>query len=107
MRLRELLLASGEWDWSAMGMRAPGEMCLVIAGVFVGAVDGSYLGNLRRGGSGRILRYGEQERMLPGGLSLTTNNRMEVMAANRRTALRRPGPATSRSSPIETTSAVG
>src|ERR1017187_5257385 len=50
MRLRELLLASGEWDWSAMGMRAEGgvwvgvEWMLAIAGVFVAAVDGSCLG---------------------------------------------------------------
>jgi ribonuclease HI len=54
---------------------------LAIAGVFVAAVDGSCLGNFRRGGSARILRYGEQERMFQGGIARTTNNRMEVMAA--------------------------
>ena len=27
MWLRELLLASGEWDWSAMELRAEGEVC--------------------------------------------------------------------------------
>src|ERR1035441_10772840 len=27
MWLRELLLASGEWDWSAMELRAKGEVC--------------------------------------------------------------------------------
>ena len=64
MWLRELLLASGEWNWSAMELRAEGEVCgvewcLVIAGVFVAAVDYSCLGNLRRGGSACILRYGE------------------------------------------------
>ena len=41
--------------------------CLVIAGVFVAAVDYSCLGNLRRGGSACILRNDEQERMLQGG----------------------------------------
>jgi hypothetical protein len=38
------------------------EWMLAIAGVFVAAVDGTGLGNFRRGGSARILRYGEQER---------------------------------------------
>jgi ribonuclease HI len=39
------------------------------------------LGNLRRGGSACILRYGEQERMLQGGIARTRNNRMELMSA--------------------------
>ena len=60
--------------------------CLVIAGVFVAAVDYSCLGNLRRGGSACILRYGEQKRMLQGGTARTTNNRMEVTGSDRRTA---------------------
>ena len=60
--------------------------CLVIAGVFVAAVDYSCLGNLRRGGSACILLYGEQERMLQGGTARTTNNRMEVTGSDRRTA---------------------
>ena len=80
--------------------------CLVIAGVFVAAVDYSRLGNLRRGGSACILRYGEQERMLHGGTARTTNNRVEVTAAIE--GLRAPTrPAKSRSSPIQAPSAVG
>ena len=80
--------------------------CLVIAGVFVAAVDYSCLGNLRRVGSACILRYGEQERMLQGGTARTTNNRMEVTAAIE--GLRAPTrPAKSRSSPMQATSAVG
>lgn len=43
--------------------------------------DGSCLGNPGRGGFGAILRYGEAERELSGGYLLTTNNRMEIMAA--------------------------
>ena len=34
MWLRELLLASGEWDWSAMEMRAEGEECGVACDVW-------------------------------------------------------------------------
>ena len=43
--------------------------CLVIAGVFVAALDGSCFGNLRRGVWAFILRYGEQERVRQGGIS--------------------------------------
>lgn len=43
--------------------------------------DGSCLGNPGRGGWGAILRYENTERELCGGYSLTTNNRMEIMAA--------------------------
>lgn len=43
--------------------------------------DGSCLGNPGRGGWGAILRYENTERELSGGYSLTTNNRMEIMAA--------------------------
>ena len=91
MCLRELLLASGEWDWSAMELRAEGEVCGVEwmfgdRGSVCAAVDYSCLGNLRRGGSACILRYGEQKRMLQGGTARTTNNRMEVTGSDRRTA---------------------
>lgn len=43
--------------------------------------DGSCLGNPGRGGWGAILRYEDTERELSDGYSLTTNNRMEIMAA--------------------------
>lgn len=44
-------------------------------------VDGSCLGNPGPGGWACILRYGEEERVLHGGVAQTTNNRMEMMAA--------------------------
>ena len=44
-------------------------------------VDGSCLGNPGPGGWACILRYGEEERVLRGGVAQTTNNRMEMMAA--------------------------
>ena len=43
--------------------------------------DGACSGNPGPGGWGAILRYGENEKELSGGDSLTTNNRMELMAA--------------------------
>ena len=43
--------------------------------------DGSCLGNPGPGGWGVVLRYQGRERELAGGESLTTNNRMELMAA--------------------------
>lgn len=43
--------------------------------------DGSCLGNPGRGGWGAILRYGAKEEEISGGFALTTNNRMEIMAA--------------------------
>ena len=43
--------------------------------------DGACLGNPGPGGWAALLRYGERERELVGGESLTTNNRMELMAA--------------------------
>src|SRR5712691_1857802 len=45
------------------------------------AVDGSCLGNPGPGGWACILRYGEHERVLQGGVTQTTNNRMEMTAA--------------------------
>ena len=45
------------------------------------AVDGSCLGNPGPGGCACILRYGEVERVLQGGATRTTNNRMELTAA--------------------------
>src|ERR1017187_3947609 len=111
MWLPELLLASGEWDWSAMELRAEGEVCGVEwmfgdRGSVGGCGGYSCLGNLRQGGSACILRCGEQERMLQGGTARTTNNRMEVTAAIE--GLRAPTrPAKSRSSPMQATSAVG
>jgi ribonuclease HI len=53
--------------------------------------DGACSGNPGPGGWGAILRYGEHEKELKGGEALTTNNRMELMAAIRALeALKRP-----------------
>ena len=43
--------------------------------------DGACRGNPGRGGWGTILVYGKYERELSGGEPMTTNNRMELMAA--------------------------
>jgi len=43
--------------------------------------DGACLGNPGPGGWAALLRYGAQERELVGGEVLSTNNRMELMAA--------------------------
>jgi ribonuclease HI len=43
--------------------------------------DGACSGNPGPGGWGAILRYGGTEKELFGGLALTTNNQMELMAA--------------------------
>ena len=43
--------------------------------------DGACLGNPGPGGWAALLRYGERERELVGGEPMTTNNRMELMAA--------------------------
>ena len=43
--------------------------------------DGACSGNPGPGGWAAILRYGEHEKVLQGGASLTTNNRMEMRAA--------------------------
>ncbi len=43
--------------------------------------DGSCLGNPGPGGYGALLRYGSHEKELSGGFFLTTNNRMELLAA--------------------------
>ncbi len=43
--------------------------------------DGACAGNPGPGGWAAILRYGAHERVLQGGASLTTNNRMELRAA--------------------------
>jgi ribonuclease HI len=43
--------------------------------------DGSCLGNPGPGGYGAILRYRQHEKALSNGYRLTTNNRMELMAA--------------------------
>ncbi len=43
--------------------------------------DGSCLGNPGAGGYGAILRYGQHEKELSEGFQLTTNNRMELLAA--------------------------
>jgi ribonuclease HI len=45
------------------------------------ATDGACSGNPGPGGWAAILRYGGQEKVLQGGASLTTNNRMEMRAA--------------------------
>lgn len=43
--------------------------------------DGACLGNPGPGGWGAVLRWREHEKELSGGETLTTNNRMELMAA--------------------------
>ncbi|MBQ9783038.1 MAG: ribonuclease HI [Clostridia bacterium] len=43
--------------------------------------DGACRGNPGRGGWGAILVYGSREKELSGGEPMTTNNRMELMAA--------------------------
>lgn len=43
--------------------------------------DGACSGNPGRGGWGAILRFGDVEKELSGGEAMTTNNRMELMAA--------------------------
>lgn len=43
--------------------------------------DGSCLGNPGPGGWAAILKFGVAEKVLTGGVSRTTNNRMEIMAA--------------------------
>ncbi len=46
--------------------------------------DGACRGNPGPGGWGVLLRWREQEKELYGGEPETTNNRMELMAANQR-----------------------
>ncbi|MCO6413975.1 MAG: ribonuclease HI [Thiogranum sp.] len=43
--------------------------------------DGACKGNPGPGGWGALLRYGDHEKELYGGEAMTTNNRMELMAA--------------------------
>ena len=45
------------------------------------ATDGACKGNPGPGGWGAVIRMGEKEKELSGGEALTTNNRMEMMAA--------------------------
>lgn len=45
------------------------------------ATDGACKGNPGPGGWGALIRFGEREKELSGGEALTTNNRMELMAA--------------------------
>jgi ribonuclease HI len=53
--------------------------------------DGACSGNPGPGGWGAILRYGDKQKELCGGLALTTNNQMELMAAiEALNALRQP-----------------
>jgi ribonuclease HI len=53
--------------------------------------DGACKGNPGPGGWGAVLRFGDRERELSGGDKLTTNNRMELMAAiEALNALKRP-----------------
>lgn len=53
--------------------------------------DGACKGNPGPGGWGAILRFGDNERELSGGEALTTNNRMELIAAiEALKALKRP-----------------
>ena len=43
--------------------------------------DGACSGNPGPGGWGAVLKFGEREREMSGGEALTTNNRMELLAA--------------------------
>ena len=43
--------------------------------------DGACIGNPGPGGYGIVLLYGDRRKELSGGFRLTTNNRMEIMAA--------------------------
>jgi ribonuclease HI len=53
--------------------------------------DGACKGNPGPGGWGAVIRWGEREREMSGGEPLTTNNRMELLAAIRALeALKRP-----------------
>ena len=53
--------------------------------------DGACRGNPGRGGWGAVLVYGEREKELSGGEPMTTNNRMELLAAiEALSALREP-----------------
>ena len=53
--------------------------------------DGACRGNPGPGGWGALLMFGEREKALTGGETLTTNNRMELLAAiNALEALTRP-----------------
>jgi ribonuclease HI len=53
--------------------------------------DGACKGNPGPGGWGAVIRSGEREKELSGGEALTTNNRMELMAAIRAlAALKKP-----------------
>ena len=53
--------------------------------------DGACRGNPGPGGWGALLMFGEREKALTGGEALTTNNRMELLAAiNALEALTRP-----------------
>jgi ribonuclease HI len=55
------------------------------------ATDGACKGNPGPGGWGVVIRAGDKEKELSGGEKLTTNNRMELMAAIKGLeALRRP-----------------
>ena len=55
------------------------------------ATDGACKGNPGPGGWGALIRMGSRERELSGGEKLTTNNRMELMAAiEGLNALKRP-----------------
>ena len=49
--------------------------------VVVVHTDGACSGNPGPGGWAAVLRYGKHEKVLQGGASLTTNNRMEMRAA--------------------------
>jgi ribonuclease HI len=64
-----------------------------VSGTVDAFTDGACSGNPGPGGWGAVLRWGETEKDLSGGEALTTNNRMELLAAiSVLEALRRPVP---------------
>jgi len=91
---------SASGDRSAHEIRAPGvgadSHCSVAVSGGVSATvhiwtDGACLGNPGPGGWGAVLRWNGSERELSGGEGMTTNNRMELMAAIQALdALKRP-----------------
>lgn len=63
-----------------MTARNPGEERTAVPAPVIVYTDGACSGNPGPGGWAAILRYGPHEKVIQGGASLTTNNRMELRA---------------------------